>query len=137
MEVTLPPLQAPRVVQEDSIADVTPQAYESEPEDNDDPVYQLIEHFIIITSGYVSVYYVYYYNIMFSCVHQGDVDCKSGVAPTNWSVFGQSFRTNNDGITESTRRRSSRCHSTILYIYILYIYSYFRLYSGFYIVVTI
>ena len=54
MEVTLPPLQAPRVVQEDSIVDVTPQTCESETEDNDDPVYQLIEHFIIITSGYVS-----------------------------------------------------------------------------------
>ncbi|KAI0213241.1 hypothetical protein LSAT2_001759 [Lamellibrachia satsuma] len=37
MEVTLPPLKAPRVVQEDSIADETPQAYESETEDNDDP----------------------------------------------------------------------------------------------------
>ena len=134
MEVTLPPLQAPRVVQEDSIADVTPQACESETEDNGDPVYQLIEHFIIIISGYVSVYYVYNYIIMFSCVHQGDVDCKSGVAPTSWSVFGQSVRTNNDGITDSTRRPSSRCYSTILYIYI---YSHFRLYSGFCIVITI
>ena len=76
-EVTLLPLQAPRVVQEDSIADVTLQAYESETGDNGDRVFQLIEHFIIITSGYVSVYYVYNYIIMFCCVHQGDVDCKS------------------------------------------------------------
>ena len=78
MEVTLPPLQAPRVVQEDSIADVTPQAYESETEDTGDPVYQLIEHFIIIISGYISVYYVYNHIIMFRCIHQGVVDCKSG-----------------------------------------------------------
>ena len=102
MEVTLPPLQVPRVVQEDSIANVTPQACESETEDNGDLVYQLIEHFIIIISGYVSVYYVYNYIIMFSCVHQGDVDCKSGVTPTSCSVFGHSVRTNNDGATDST-----------------------------------
>ncbi|KAI0232988.1 hypothetical protein LSAT2_016769 [Lamellibrachia satsuma] len=43
MEFTLPPLQAPRVVQEDSIADVTPQPNASETEDNGDPVYELLE----------------------------------------------------------------------------------------------
>ena len=43
MAFTLPPLQAPRVVQEDSIADVTPQANASETEDNGDPVYKLLE----------------------------------------------------------------------------------------------